>query len=225
MKTGPIAILGGTGPQGRGIALRFARAGIPVIIGSREPGKASACAKELSRQLSQANISITGTDNLSAIMKSGEFVVLSVPYAAHNQTLKTMKSALSGKILVDIVVPLVPGNPKAVRMPKEGSATEAAQTILGEKIPVIGALHNVSSTILNNLDLPINCDVLVCGNQLDAKNKVIELLKHIGVKSYNAGLAESARCIEAITPILIRLNISKSVPFSHAGITITPPHH
>ena len=89
----------------------------------------------------------------------------------------------------------------------------------------MGALHNVSAVTLNKLDEKINCDVLVCGNQLDAKNKVIGLLENLGVQSYNAGLADSARCIEAITPILIRLNISKSVPFTHAGIRIWAPKH
>ena len=92
-------------------------------------------------------------------------------------------------------------------------------------IPVIGALHNVSAVTLKALDQSINCDILVCGNSLDARKKVIELVRKLGVEAYNAGDAQSARCIEAITPILIRLNISKAVPFSHAGIRICPPDH
>jgi NADPH-dependent F420 reductase len=110
-------------------------------------------------------------------------------------------------------------------MPAEGSATEAAQALLGEDIPVVGALHNVSAVTLNDLEHEINCDVLVCGNQLAAKKKVMALIDVLGVRTYNAGLADSARCIEAITPILIRLNISKDVPFSHAGIGVLPPQH
>ena len=105
------------------------------------------------------------------------------------------------------------------------SATEAAQALLGPEIPVIGALHNVSAVTLKALDQSINCDILVCGNSLEARKKVIELVRKLGVDAYNAGDAQSARCIEAITPILIRLNISKAVPFSHAGIRICPPDH
>jgi predicted dinucleotide-binding enzyme len=110
-------------------------------------------------------------------------------------------------------------------MPPEGSASEAAQALLGADIPVIGALHNVSATTLNNLDWPINCDILVCGNSLPARKMVIELVGALVVQAYNAGDAEAARCIEAITPILIRQNISKAVPFTHAGIRIWAPEH
>ncbi|MFT5722421.1 MAG: NADPH-dependent F420 reductase [Motiliproteus sp.] len=149
--------------------------------------------------------------------------MLAVPYAAHDATLTAIKPALGGKILVDIVVPLTDGDPKAVSMPVEGSATEAAQALLGADIPVVGALHNVSAVTLNKLDQPINCDILVCGNDLEAKNSVIELVQRLGVEAYNVGPAVNARCVEAITPILIRLNISKKVPFSHAGIKICAP--
>ncbi|MDC0612123.1 NADPH-dependent F420 reductase [Vibrio sp.] len=222
----PITIIGGTGPQGRGLALRFAQAGIPVILGSREKDKAQQWANELNLQLlSDTTAPITGMENRQATEAAESIVILAVPYAGHDATLHELKPFLTGKVVVDIVVPLAPGNPKAVEMPKEGSATEAAQAILGENISVVGALHNVSATTLNDLERPINCDILVCGNKLEAKKQVMSLIETLGVKAYNAGLAESARCIEAITPILIRLNISKEVPFSHAGISITPPIH
>ena len=123
------------------------------------------------------------------------------------------------------MVPLSENDPKKVFMPPEGSATEAAQAILGQDTRVVGALHNVSATTLQNLNGSINCDVLVCGNNLEARKQVIELVKKIGVTAYNAGDAESARCIEALTAILIRINISKMVPFSHAGIKIWAPEH
>jgi len=220
-----VAIIGGTGPQGKGLALRFAQAGVPVVLGSRNAERAAESAAELQQQLGEHAAAITGSDNLGATAQADELVILAVPYSAHDATLEQLKPALTDKVLVDIVVPLAQGNPKAVEMPPEGSATEAAQALLGEEIPVVGALHNVSATTLNNLDQPINCDILVCGNQLEAKKKVISLLQSLDVKAYNAGLAESARCIEAITPILIRLNISKDVPFTHAGIRSQPPHH
>ncbi|MFW8634898.1 NADPH-dependent F420 reductase [Cribrihabitans pelagius] len=220
-----IAIIGGTGPQGQGLALRFARAGIPVALGSRDGGRSAGIAAELMAKLPEGAAEITGVDNETATAAADEMVILAVPFSAHNATLEALKPALAGKILVDIVVPLKEGDPKKVDMPPEGSATEAAQALLGDEIPVIGALHNVSATTLNNLDWPINCDILVCGNSLPARKKVIELVRALDVEAYNAGDAEAARCIEAITPILIRLNISKAVPFTHAGIRICPPEH
>ena len=218
-----IAILGGTGPQGKGLALRFATAGVDVAIGSRNAERAAEVATELNVQLNGAEGTISGLDNDAAVAAADEIVVLAVPFSAHNATLETICEAMQGKILVDIVVPLAEGDPKAVAMPAEGSATEAAQALLGDEIPVVGALHNVSAATLNKLDQAINCDILVCGNDLDAKNKVISLIEQLDLRAYNAGPAVNARCIEAITPILIRLNISKKVPFSHAGIKIWAP--
>jgi len=95
--------------------------------------------------------------------------------------------------------------------------------LLGEDIAVVGALHNVSAATLNHLEQRINCDILVCGNQQEAADKVAELITRLGVAAYYCGPASAARCIEAITPILIRLNISKKVPFTHAGIRIWAP--
>lgn len=218
-----IAVLGGTGPQGRGLALRFAQAGVDVVLGSRQRERAAQTAEDLKRQIPEAQGVLSGTDNISAVVEADEIVLLATPYAAHDATLTAVRPKLAGRILVDLVVPLADGNPKKVDMPPEGSATEAAQALLGAEIPVVGALHNVSAHGLNALDQPINCDVLVCGNDIDAKSKVIALIKLIGVEVYNCGPAYSARYIEAITPLLIRLNISKSVPFTAAGIRIWPP--
>ncbi|WP_323783041.1 NADPH-dependent F420 reductase [Leisingera sp.] len=220
-----IAIIGGTGPQGQGLALRFARAGIAVALGSRDGARSAGIAADLMQKLPADAAQIEGLDNEAATKAADEMVVLAVPFSAHNATLEALKPHLAGKILVDIVVPLKEGDPKKVEMPPEGSATEAAQALLGDDIPVIGALHNVSAATLNNLDWPINCDILVCGNSLPARKKVIELVRALEVEGYNAGDAEAARCIEAITPILIRQNISKAVPFTHAGIRICPPAH
>ena len=220
-----IAIIGVTGPQGQGLALRFARAGIEVVIGSRDPLRAATTVAEVNAKLPKGSSNIVGLSNIDAIREADEMVIFAVPWSAHNDTLHNIKAELSGKILIDIVVPLSENDPKKVDMPPEGSATEAAQAILGSDVPVIGALHNVSATTLNNLDWDINCDVLVCGNSLEARKKVIELIKKIDVKAYNVGDAQSARCVEALTPILIRLNISKMVPFSHSGIQIWAPDH
>ena len=220
-----IAIIGGTGPQGQGLALRFANAGVPVALGSRDPLRAEEIGKQVNSLVPEGGAKVLGVTNSEAVELADQIVILSVPWSAHNETLHGLKALLTNKILVDIVVPLSPTDPKKVDMPTEGSATEAAQALLGADIPVIGALHNVSATTLNNLDWPINCDILVCGNSLDARKTVIELIKKLGVEAYNVGDAQSARCVEAITPILIRLNISKAVPFSHSGIQIWAPKH
>lgn len=220
-----VAIIGGTGPQGKGLALRLAQAGVSVVLGSRDPAKAQETAKALTELLGDATADISGMSMEDATKAASDLVILSVPYAGHDATLTTLAPLLVGKVLVDIVVPLAPGNPKAVVMPEAGSVTESAQWLLGDDIPVVGALHNVSAITLNDLSRAINCDILVCGNDLIAKKKVMALIEKMGTKAYNAGLAESARCIEALTPILIRLNISKEVPFSHAGIRICPPDH
>ncbi len=227
-----VAIIGGTGPQGKGLALRLALAGVSVVLGSRDATKAQDAATEMTALLSDKEVfekgtiaDITGMSMEDATKAADELVILSVPYSGHDATLTALAPLLTDKVLVDIVVPLAPGNPKAVEMPKKGSVTEAAQALLGESIPVVGALHNVSAVTLNDLSRAINCDILVCGNDLAAKKKVMALIELMGTKAYNAGLAESARCIEALTPILIRLNISKEVPFSHAGVRICPPEH
>ncbi|PQM54891.1 MAG: NADPH-dependent F420 reductase [Rhodobacteraceae bacterium] len=220
-----VAILGGTGPQGQGLAMRFAAAGIPIILGSREKMRSEDIVSQLNPKLPKGSVFVEGATNEEAIRKASDLVIFAVPWEAHNKLLENLKNYLTGKILVDIVVPLSENDPKKVSMPPEGSATEAAQSILGQEIPVVGALHNVAAVTLQNLNWNINCDVLVCGNNLEARKKVIELVKKIGVNAYNAGDAESARCIEALTSILIRINISKMVPFSHAGIKIWPPEH
>jgi len=216
-----IAIIGGTGPQGQGLALRFAKAGVPVALGSRDGTRGAEIAADLNTKIGGALI--TGLENAEAVKAADEMVILAVPFSAHNATLEALKAGLGGKILVDIVVPLATNDPKLVEMPLEGSATEAAQALLGPDIPVVGALHNVSARTLNALDTPINCDILVCGNKLEPRKKVMALVERLGVTAYNAGGASAARCIEAITPILIRLNISKAVPFSHAGLKIWAP--
>ena len=218
-----IAIIGGTGPQGQGLALRFARAGVQVALGSRDGARATEIVAGLNAKI--GSDLIEGFDNAGAVAAAEEMVILAVPFSAHNATLAALKEGLAGKILIDIVVPLAPNDPKLVEMPPEGSATEAAQALLGPEIPVIGALHNVSARTLNELDSPINCDILVCGDKLEPRKKVMALVEQLGVQSYNAGGASAARCIEAITPILIRLNISKAVPFSHAGLKIWAPEH
>lgn len=223
-----IAILGGTGPQGQGLALRFADKGVSVALGSRDASRAAATAQELNERLAatgRAFAPIRGDDNLTATQAAKKLVILAVPFSAHESTLKEMLPALSGKILIDVVVPLAVGNPRLYAPPPEGSATEAAQALLGVTVPVIGALHNVSAHSLSDLENAINCDILLCGDDAAAKEEARALIALLGTQVYDVGPATSARCVEAITPLLIRLNISKKVPFTHAGVRIWAPAH
>ncbi len=217
-----IAVIGGTGPQGRGLAQRCALAGIDVVVGSRDAARAAEIAADLRAGVPGAPGAIEGAANADAVARADRIVVLAVPWGAHQATLASLTETLQGKILVDMAVPLADGNPRRTAMPPEGSATEAAQAMLGEGCAVVGALHNVSAHVLAALDEPINCDILVCGDDLEAKRAVMELIETIGARAYNCGPAESARCIETLTPLLIRLNMSKATGFKHAGVKIWP---
>jgi NADPH-dependent F420 reductase len=211
-----IAILGGTGEQGPGLALRWARAGEEVIIGSRQKEKGERVARELNQELGQELLK--GTDNPAAAA-AAEVVVLTVPYSAHVSTLETVKEQLQGKIFVDVSVPLDPDNPRRVTMPPAGSAAEEAQQILGENVRVVGALQNVSATLLRDLSAAIDCDVLVCGKDQEARETVMRLVERLGIHTIDVGPLESARLIEPITALLIRLNIRHKV--HAAGLRIT----
>lgn len=203
--------------------MRWARAGVDVVVGSREKAKGERIAAELNGILERAGGAfrpIAGTSNDEAARSADEFVVLTVPYAAHKKTLEGLKPHLAGKILIDVTVPLDEKDPKRVVMPPEGSATEEAQALLGPEIPVVAAFQNVSAGALEEIEKPLHCDILVCGDDAEAKKKAIPLVESVGVKAYNVGPADQARCVEALTPILIRLNISKAYRVHHAGIRV-----
>ena len=217
-----IALLGGTGPQGQGLALRWALAGVDVVVGSRDHERGQRIGEELQTRLGDAPGTIVGMSNAAAVAAADEFVVLATPFAGHEPTLNSLKDALQGKILIDVVVPLAEGNAKKYAPPPEGSATEQAVRILGDDVPVVGAIHNISAYVLDKVDMPINCDVLMCGNSKEAKDKATPLIEKLGVTVYNVGLAVSARAVEHMTAILIRLNGSKATPFKHAGLKIWP---
>lgn len=212
-----IAILGGTGEQGPGLALRWAKAGEEVIIGSRQKEKGEKVAAELNSELGKDLL--YGTDNVSAAA-AADIIVLTVPYSAHVSTLETVKEQLQGKIFIDVSVPLDPDNARRVIMPAAGSAAEEAQQLLGPNVKVVGALQNVSAHLLRDLNATIDCDVLVCGDK-DARPTVMKLIEKLGEKMHavSAGPLEAARQIEPITALLIRLNILNKV--HSAGIRIT----
>lgn len=214
-----IAILGGTGNEGSGLALRWARAGYDVAIGSRQLDKAHTAAAELNELLGKELIH--GMINQEAAAWA-DIVVLTVPYAAHAAILAEIRDAVQGKVFVDVTVPLNPQNVRRVRMPAAGSATLEAQQILGPQVKVVAAFQNISAAHLKDLEHEADCDVLVCGNDREAKQQVIELAREAGFWGWDAGPLENSMVVEGLTSILIHLNIEHKVKSSGLRITGIP---
>lgn len=210
-----IAIMGGTGSLGLGLAGRLARPGVRVIIGSRDAKRGQDAADGLNEQLGQKFVE--GMLNADAV-REAEMAVISVPYEGQKQTLSDLTAELKGKIVIDAVVPLEKGRPF---VPADGSALLEAQRILGDDTPVIGALHNISALDLSKPEEPLG-DVLVCGDNKEAKARVIELLERIGADAFDAGPAANAYVIEGLTGVLIALN--RRYKSKHASVKITGIH-
>ena len=211
-----IAVLGGTGQEGKALATRWARAGYSIVIGSRDPARAKAAADDINAHAGGNNA--RGADLVHAAT-AGNIVVLTVPHAAQLATLKGVKDALAGKILVDVTVPLVPPRVARVQLPEGGSAVVQAQALLGEQVKVVSAFQNVSHDSLMQLDRPVDCDVLVCGDDKDAREVVVGLAKAGGMRGWHAGTLANSAAAEALTSVLIFMNIRHKT--HGAGIRIT----
>ena len=214
-----IGIVGGTGDLGRGLALRLAKAGHPLIIGSRNAEQAVASAEAVAAVLAERGIAhpaISGADN-AATAQQGAIVFVTVPFGAHQPTLESIRDAVQGKVVVDVTVPLVPPKVARVQLPTEGSAGQIAQTLLGEAVHVVSAFQNVAAAHLQ-ADMEIPCDVLVTGNDKPARQTVIDLIESMGMRGFHAGLINNAAAAEALTSILI--NINKQYK-THAGLRLT----
>jgi NADPH-dependent F420 reductase len=211
-----VAILGGSGAEGGGLALRIAAAGYKVIIGSRDAEKARDAAKKIFERL--PNASITGADNQSAA-SAGDIVILAVPFAAQRSTLESVRHQLHGKILVDVTVPLVPPKVSQVQLPAEDSAVVGAQKLLGEGVKVVSAFQNVSAHQLEHLGQPVDCDVLVCGDDKDAREAVVKMARDAGMVAWHGGVLANSVAAEALTSVLIFMNRRYKVPGT--GIRIT----
>ncbi|MFC1960883.1 NADPH-dependent F420 reductase [Chloroflexota bacterium] len=211
-----IAVLGGTGSEGSGLAARWAAGGYKVIIGSRSQERAEQKAVELN-ELIGAEV-ISGADNYSAAAEAN-LIVLSVPYGAHKATLEAIGDAAQGKILVDVTVPLQPPKVRTVHLPEGQSAALEAQALLGDAVQVVAAFQNVSAEHLIDPNHQVDCDVLVCGNDKDAKADVIKLVEATGMRGLDAGRLQNAIAVESLTPVLIGLNIRYKG--QGAGIRIT----
>jgi NADPH-dependent F420 reductase len=210
-----IGVVGGTGKEGRGMALRWARAGHDVFVGSRDAERASATAAELSAEVGRP---LQGGDNASAV-RASEIVVLSVPYAAHAATLQGLKAELAGRVLIDITVPLQPPKVTAVNLPPGQSAALEAQQILGPETPVVAALHHVSAVHLRDLEHAIDCDVLACSDDKPALERALAVIRDLGVRAFDAGALRNAIALESLTPILLHMN--RSLKGRSVGIRIT----
>lgn len=211
-----IGIIGGTGREGRGLGYRWAKAGHKIVIGSRSEEKALTAVDELKEML-HGEGDVSGTTNDKAVMAC-DIAVLTVPYAAHRSTLEGLKEELQGKLMIDVVVPLVPPKVTRVQMPEEGSAAQQAQAILGEDAKVVAAFQTISfEHLLSGED--IDCDVLVAGGDKAAREIVIGLAADIGLRGWDAGVIQNAVVVEGLTSILIGLNLKYKVP--SAGIRIT----
>tara|TARA_B100000809_G_scaffold112046_1_gene110568 strand:+ start:5294 stop:5962 length:669 start_codon:yes stop_codon:yes gene_type:complete len=212
---GSIAILGGTGDLGGGLARQWSRAGYKIMIGSRTVEKGEAAAKALLDEFPDLNV--TGHENLEAAT-AADLVVLTVPFEHQLSTLETVKPGLVGKILIDVTVPLVPPKVGTVQLPESGCAAVQAQNFLGEDIFVVSAFQNVGAMHLQE-DHAIACDVLVSGNKKVARETVIKLVEAVGLKGWHAGPLANAVAAEALTSILITINRHHGVEGS--GIVIT----
>jgi NADPH-dependent F420 reductase len=199
-----LAIVGGTGPEGTGLGMRWAKAGYRVIIGSRSGEKAEAHASLLNARLGEAGL-IHGMENSEAV-RQADLVVLTVPYAGHRQTLDAIAPTLKGKILLDVTVPLDPSDVTRVRMPRAGSAAQEAREILGSEVRVVSAFHNVAQAHLEDPDIPLACDVLVCGDDGAAKTQVMELVEAAGARGWDAGPLDNSAVPEGLTSVLIGIN-------------------
>ncbi|MDP6375468.1 MAG: NADPH-dependent F420 reductase [Pseudomonadales bacterium] len=209
-----IAILGGTGDLGTGLAIRWSKAGHKIVIGSRTLEKAQNAVANL-----QAVSPETPADAMenSDAAAAGDIVVLTVPAEHQISTLMGVKDSLEGKILIDVTVPLVPPKVGTVQLPVEGSAGKRAQDALGKDVMVVTAFQNIAAHLLQE-PVTIECDVLVAGNKKAARDKVIELAKEAGMTAWHAGPIENSAAAEALTSILIQINRRHDI--SHSGIKI-----
>lgn len=210
-----IGIVGGTGREGRGLGVRWAKAGHDVFIGSRQTEKGVSKAAEFAGEF---GVSLRGGDNVAACHHA-DLIVITVPYSAHRATVESIKEAVGEKIIVDITVPLKPPKVRSVNLPEGQAAALEARSYLDEGARLVAALHHISSEHLSDPDYDFDCDVLVCGDDKDARATVISLISDLGLRGVDAGVLQNAIALESLTPVLLHINRRyKSVG---SGIRIT----
>ena len=210
-----IGIVGGTGREGRGLAVRWAKAGHDVFIGSRQAERGAAKAAEFSEEF---GVTIQGSGNVAAC-DHGEIVIVTVPYSAHRATFESIADAVGEKIIVDITVPLQPPKVRSVNLPEGNAAALEARSYLRDGARLVAALHHISSEHLSDPEHDFDCDVLVCGDDKEARAAVISVVADLGLRGVDAGVLKNAVALESMTPVLLHINRRyKSVG---SGIRIT----
>lgn len=210
-----LAIIGGTGALGTGLAMRWAGAGYAIVLGSRSREKAEAAARDI--QPGNGAPAVRGDDNAGAA-GAGDIVVIAVPYSNHDAILEEIRPHVAGKIVIDAVVPLMPPKVSVVQLPAQGSAAQIAQARLGDVARVVSAFHNVAAAKLQ-AGGAVDCDVLVFGDDREARDSVIALAQAIGTRGIDGGPIANSVAAEALTAILIGINRRYKV--AGAGIRIT----
>ncbi len=216
-----IAVIGGTGAEGSGLAIRWAAAGYPVIIGSRSAERAAASAIEFTALLPESGVPLRGLDNAAAA-HAAEIIVLSVPYSGQAEMIAQVLEGSQGKIFVTVGVPLMPPKVSTAWRPEAGSAAQEAQAQLGDGVRVVAAFQNVAAGHLKDLAWESNCDVLVTGDQKEPKQVVMELARDAGFFAVDAGPLANSAVVEGFTALLIGINARHKVQGSGIRITGIP---
>jgi hypothetical protein len=216
-----IAVIGGTGDEGSGLAVRWASAGYPIVIGSRSAEKAHAVAQELSGLLPPGSAALTGASNAEAAAAAA-VVVLSVPYSAQHDMAAQIVAGSQGKTVISVVVPLKPPKVATVWRPEAGSAAEELQAQLGPGAVVVAAFQNIAAGHLKNLAWEADCDVLYTGDNKEAKATALELIRAAGFFGVDVGPLANSSVVEGLTALLIGVNVRNKVQGSGIRITGIP---
>jgi NADPH-dependent F420 reductase len=211
-----IAVIGGTGQEGAALALRWAMAGQEVLIGSRTLAKAQSVAQVMNEKAGAERV--TGLVNRAAAAEA-DVVVLAVPYSGLAAILEEIKDIVRGKVVVNVSVPLDPESPRRIKVPPAGSATAEVQEFLGADCKVVAAFQNVSAHIIEDPQAAVECDILVCGDDKEAKKEAVRLAGLAGMSAFDAGPLANAVAVEGLTAILININIRYKS--KGAGIRLT----
>ncbi|MEZ5538847.1 MAG: NADPH-dependent F420 reductase [Pseudomonadales bacterium] len=211
-----IAVVGGTGDLGTGLVFRWVRAGYHVVIGSRKAESAAEAATAMKARVAGANVE--GMENSAAAAKA-DIVCMTVPFSHQQDTLAVIRESVQGKIFIDVTVSLKPPKVATVQLPAEGSAGVIAQQTLGDNVRVVSAFQNIAAAHLNDAH-DIHCDVLVTGDDVDARETVVQIAQAAGMKAWHAGPLANSAATEALTSVLIFMNKRYKIA-GGAGITIT----
>jgi 8-hydroxy-5-deazaflavin:NADPH oxidoreductase len=210
-----IAIIGGTGKEGNALAARFARGGLPVIIGSRDAARGEKAAQELNERLGVTNA--RGSSNRGAA-EQADVVVLSVPYAGMQPILEDLREVVRGKIVINIASSLSAERKSRAQVSPAGSTTAEVQQFFGDQVKVVAAFQNIAPEKLEGVG-PIDCDVLVCGADRETRTRIVELIRKTGIDAFEAGVLANAVAVETLTAVLIAVNLRYKV--QGAGIRLT----